>query len=308
MPHPRFRRSRFRHCHLITRGFGAHGFVTVTSSPEVSALTVSSLPPHHGPPLSRAGAAVSAATAPAPRMPHPTPQTHVPHLHPRAARRRDGHTSHVIGLALRGVRARARRDGLVSVVLVTAVLAEPPRRSRAAARRRLDADAVRDVVRGRTRCEVACGGGGETRGRRDVRRRRGREAEAHSGQRRGSRGWKGGEGERGVGTHPFRFCPRRAPSCRCRRHEPHALASKSRIRRTRRCRACSRTVGRAPPCPHTSQGRATRPHREAVSPSARSAPRFRTQTCTPPSPSRACMGRLGRARSAQTRRTRGSAR
>ena len=160
MPHPRFRRSQFRHCHLITRGFGAHGFVTVTSSPEVSALTVSSLPPHHGPPLSRAGAAVSAATAPAPRMPHPTPQTHVPHLHPRAARRRDGHTSHVIGLALRGVRARARRDGLVSVVLVTAVLAEPPRRSRAAARRRLDADAVRDVVRGRTRCEVACGGGG----------------------------------------------------------------------------------------------------------------------------------------------------
>ena len=34
-----------RGCH--TRGFGAHGFVTATSSPEVSALTVSSLPPHH---------------------------------------------------------------------------------------------------------------------------------------------------------------------------------------------------------------------------------------------------------------------
>ena len=42
------------------------------ATPEVSALTVSSLPPHHEQTLSRAGAAVNAATAPAPRMPHPT--------------------------------------------------------------------------------------------------------------------------------------------------------------------------------------------------------------------------------------------
>ena len=116
------------------------------------------------------------------------------HLHPRAAMRRDGHVSRVFGLALRGVRARSRRDGLVSVVLVTAVLAEPPRRCRAASGRRLDADAVGDVVRGRTRREVACGvGGGAQRRQEKERARSGGAFRPEAGSRR----WKGMVGRGG---------------------------------------------------------------------------------------------------------------
>lgn len=118
------------------------------------------------------------------------------HLHPRAAMRRDGHVSRVFGLALRGVRARSRRDGLVSVVLVTAVLAEPPRRCRAASGRRLDADAVGDVVRGRTRREVACGVGGGAQRRQE--REQARSGGAF-GPEAGSRRWKGMVG-RGGGS------------------------------------------------------------------------------------------------------------